>query len=264
MGSNDKERFEGYLLISFFGNAVFLFGQVPATADPGASWLEIFFSGGPIGVTIMVVLILLSITAVALCAENVLSIRSGVLMPPGLAECVQQRLSQGDLAAARQLCDAQPSFLGFVVRNALAEAEGGWPAVEKALEDTSAEQAARLYRKVEYLSVIANLATMLGLLGTVVGLIMAFREVAASQGAARPADLASGIYHALVSTVAGLVIAIPSLGAFAVFRNRVDEWSAETAYAAQHAILPMKRALAARRAANAPPPPAPPSGTGVR
>lgn len=195
----------------------------------------------------MVVLILLSITAVALCTENIFSIRASALMPTGLAEGVQQRLVQGDLGAARRLCDANPSFLAFVIRNAIAEAEGGWPAVEKALEDTSAEQAARLYRKVEYLSVIANIATMLGLLGTVFGLIMAFREVASSQGAARPADLASGIYHALVSTVAGLVIAIPSLGAFAIFRNRVDELAAETAYAAQHAVLPIKRALIQRR-----------------
>ncbi len=235
----------------------------PATED-AISWLEIVFSGGPIGVTIMIVLILLSITALALCAENLLSIRSSVLMPQGLAEGIQQRLAQGDLLSARQLADANPSFLSAVVRNALAEAEGGWTAVEKALEDTSEEQAARLYRKVESLSVIANIATMLGLLGTVIGLIMAFREVAASQGAARPADLASGIYHALVSTVAGLIIAIPSLGAFAVFRNRVDEFAAETAYAAQHAMMPLKRALTARRGTGQQPPPAPPLAQGAR
>lgn len=219
-------------------------------SDPNdLSLLEILFSGGPIGVTIMIVLIVLSIAALALCAEYVLSIRSSVLMPPGLADGLQQRLAQGDVAGARKQCDAQASFLGFVVRQALAEAEGGWPAVEKALEDASAEQAARLYRKIEYLSVIANIAPMVGLLGTVVGMILAFQEVAASQGAPRAAQLASGIYQALVTTVAGLIIAIPSLGAFAVFRNRVDQLAAETAYAAQHAILPVKRALSRRRSA---------------
>jgi biopolymer transport protein ExbB len=225
----------------------------PPTEDD-SSLLDIIFSGGPIGITIMIVLIVLSIVALALCTEYMLSIRASNLMPPGLADEVQRRLAQGDVAGARQRCESNPSFLGFVVRQALAEAEGGWPAMEKALEDSSAEQAARLYRKIEYLSVIANIAPMVGLLGTVVGMILAFQEVAASQGAPRAAQLASGIYQALVTTVAGLIIAIPSLGAFAVFRNRVDQLAAETAYAAQHAILPVKRALSPRRGSSAGPP----------
>ena len=96
---------------------------------------------------------------------------------------------------------------------------------------------------------------MVGLLGTVIGMIFAFQEVADTQGAARAAELASGIYQALVTTVGGLLVAIPSLGAFAVFRNRVDELIAETAYTAQHAMLPIKRAQQPRPAA---PPPAVP------
>jgi biopolymer transport protein ExbB len=243
-----------------------LLAQAAPTAGGGepTSLVQIVFSGGWIGMTVMMVLILLSIAGLALAVEHLLTIRASALMPPGLADHVQQRLAQGDVKAAQQICEANPSFLGFVIENALADIEGGWPAVEKALEDSAADQSARLYRKIEYLSVIANLATMLGLLGTVVGLIMAFHEVAQTQGAARPAQLASGIYHALVSTVAGLVIAIPALGAFAVFRNRVDQLAAETAYAAQHAILPVKRALSPRRAAGSLPPPAPPGPPGVR
>jgi biopolymer transport protein ExbB len=236
-------------------------GQAP---DAGPSALEIIFSGGWSGFAIMTLLILLSIAALALCVEYLMSIRAGVLMPPDLANRVHQRLVQGDLAGARQACEADPSFLGFVVQSGLAEAEAGWPAVEKAMEDSAAEQAARLYRKIEYLSVIGNIAPMVGLLGTVVGMIFAFQEVAATQGAARAAQLASGIYQALVTTVAGLVIAIPSLGAFAVFRNRVDQLAAETAYTAQRAILPVKRALSTRRPAAPAVPPAPPRAPGSR
>ncbi len=240
-----------------------LLAQASPGPDEGPSFLEIVFAGGWTGFAIMMVLVLLSIAALALCVEYLLSLRASVLMPPNLASQVQQRLAQGDLAGARQACEAEPSFLGFVVESGLAEAEAGWPAVEKAMEDSAAEQAARLYRKIEYLSVIGNIAPMVGLLGTVVGMIFAFQEVAATQGAARAAQLASGIYQALVTTVAGLVIAIPSLGAFAVFRNRVDQLAAETSYAAQHAILPVKRALAPRRpgAAAAAPPAAPPPAT---
>jgi biopolymer transport protein ExbB len=102
--------------------------------------------------------------------------------------------------------------------------------------------------------VIGNIAPMIGLLGTVFGMIFAFQEVADTQGAARAAELASGIYQALVTTVGGLIVAIPSLAAFAVFRNRVDQFIAETGKQAQTAIEPVKRALVAHRQQAAPPP----------
>jgi biopolymer transport protein ExbB len=71
--------------------------------------------------------------------------------------------------------------------------------------------------------------------------------------------LADGIYQALVTTVVGLIIAIPALGAFAIFRNRIDELVAESAYAAQHACAPLKQ----RRASRAPTAPPPPPTGGV-
>jgi biopolymer transport protein ExbB len=85
---------------------------------------------------------------------------------------------------------------------------------------------------------------MIGLLGTVTGMVFAFQQVADTQGAARAGELAEGIYTALFTTVGGLLVAIPSLAAFAVFRNRVDQLVAEVAYAAHHAMAPLKRALA--------------------
>src|SRR6185295_9739786 len=124
--------------------------------------------------------------------------------------------------------------------------------------DAMAEQAARLLRKVEYLSVLGNLGPMVGLLGTVVGMLMAFKEVASTEGRAGAAQLAEGIYQALVTTVVGLIIAIPALGAFAILRNRVDQIMAEAAYAAQHALAPLKRGFVAAKAPPAPPPPPPP------
>ena len=216
----------------------------PAQQEP-TSWQslqEILSAGGVIGLLIM----LLSIAAVALVIEHVMTIRASVLMPPGLAEEVHQLVAAGKVGPADQRCRMQPSFLAHVLRAGLAEVEGGWPPVEKAMEDATAEQSARLFRKIEYLSVIGNIAPMMGLLGTVIGMIFAFREVAETQGAARAADLAGGIYLALVTTVEGLIVAIPSVAAFAVFRNRVDHLVAEVAYVAQHVFTPMKRARPAR------------------
>jgi biopolymer transport protein ExbB len=227
----------------------------PEGEDDSQSIIQIVLAGGWTGRLIMLVLVGLSILAVALIVEHLMTIREGVLMPPEMADNVRKELVSGNLVAAGAACREPPSFLGFVLSAGLAEAEGGWTAVEKAMEDATAERAARLFRKIEYLSVIGNIAPMIGLLGTVTGMIFAFQEVANTQGAARASQLAEGIYQALVTTVGGLVIAIPALAAFAIFRNRVDHLVAETAYVAQQVTTPLKRSRAARSRGAAPPPP---------
>jgi biopolymer transport protein ExbB len=227
-------------------------------------FFEILFSGGIVGIVIMLALIGLSLTAAYLVFDNLLSLRKGDLLPEKLADDVRSLLAAGQASQAQQVCQTQPSMLAFVMNHGLSEVEGGWSDVEKALEESLAEQAARLYRKVEYLSVIGSLAPMLGLLGTVTGMLMAFQEVATSQGKAGAADLAEGIYQALVTTVVGLIIAIPALGAFAVFRNRVDQLVAEAAYMVQHAFAPLKRRGGKVAANPAPPPPPNAAPRGVR
>ena len=88
---------------------------------------------------------------------------------------------------------------------------------------------------------------MIGLLGTVTGMIFAFQQVATTQGAAGAGELAEGIYQALVTTVGGLIVAIPSLAAFAIFRNRVDQFVAEIAYIVQGLFRPLKKHFLSRR-----------------
>jgi len=158
-----------------------------------------------------------------------------------LADSVRQSLASGDISAAQQTCQKHPSLLSFVLMHGLSELEFGWSSVEKALEESLAEQSARLMRRIEYLSVIANVAPMMGLLGTVTGMIMAFREVAATQGMASAPQLAQGIYSALVTTVGGLLVAIPSIAAYAIFRNRIDQFVAEAAFAAGQVFTPLRK-----------------------
>lgn len=235
--------------------------ETAVPVQPPDSFFEIVFSGGPLGILIMVVLIALSLLSVYLVCEQFLRLRKPLILPEGLADEVRQAVVAGRLNEAQEACRARPSVLAFVLLQGLGEVEGGWPAIEKALEDALAEQSARLFRRIEYLSVLANLAPMLGLLGTVVGMVLCFQQVASTQGNAGAAQLAEGIYQALVTTVAGLIIAIPSLGAFALLRNRVDELVAEGAYQAQHALLPLKHGRPAivptttRPSVQPPPPP---------
>ena len=228
---------------------------------PPLTFFQIVFSGGPLGIANMLVLIGLSLTAAYLVFDNLMLIRKPNLIPAGLSDDVRRLVSSGHVAEALAASKEQPSFLSFVLLHGLAEIEGGWSEIEKAMEDATAEQAARLFRRIEYLSVIGNIAPMVGLLGTVTGMLLAFKQVADTEGNAGAAQLADGIYQALVTTVVGLIIAIPALGAFALFRSRVDQLVAEAAYAALHALSPLKQ-----RGAAAPPiqPPIPPTSPPAR
>lgn len=238
-------------------------GETTGAEPAGQGFFSIIFSGGWVGFMIILLLFALSMTAAYLVFEHIMTLRRSEIMPEGLGDEVRHRLIAGQIEEASQLCHQRPSFLSFVLLNGLAEIEGGWSAVEKSIEDATAEQSARLFRKIEYLSVIGNIAPMVGLLGTVTGMVFAFQQVANTQGSAGAGDLAEGIYQALVTTVGGLLVAIPSLGAFAVFRNRVDQLVAEAAYVAQHVFTPLKRRRTTTTPAAAPkstPPPPPVEG----
>ena len=148
-----------------------------SVSDAPQSFIDILLAGGPIGFLIIAV----SIIALALAIEHLLTLRRSVLVPNELGEQVRTLLTQGNTAQAIKICRQQPSLLAHVLHAGLAEVDGGWSQVEKAVEDALAEQSARLFRKIEYLSMIGNIAPMLGLLGTVIGMIFAFREVAETQ-----------------------------------------------------------------------------------
>jgi biopolymer transport protein ExbB len=237
--------------------------DMSAAQDPAGSvaasagFFDVVLSGGWFGILIMAALLALSMMAAYLIFDQIMVLRRNEILPPNLADEVRLMLSQGRVLDADQLCRRQPSPLAFVIVNGLAELDFGWHAMEKAMEDAVAEQAARLYRKIEYLSVIGNLAPMCGLLGTVTGMIFAFQRVAITQGTAGAADLAEGIYSALVTTVGGLIVAIPSLAAFAIFRNRIDQLIAEIAFVAQHVFTPVRRRASQVGRQTAPIPPRP-------
>jgi biopolymer transport protein ExbB len=218
-----------------------LLAQSEGDQRQGASgFFDILLSGGVVGMLILLVLFSLSIAAVYLVFDQAMTLRRSEVLPDGISETVRQTLLTGRPAEADAACRRQPSVLSVVLLSGLSEFEFGWREVEKAVEDSLAQQAARLMRRIEYLSVIGNIAPMVGLLGTVTGMIFAFQQVAATRGSAGAGDLAEGIYQALVTTVGGLIVAIPSLAVYAVCRNRVDSLIAEVAYQAQHALAPIK------------------------
>lgn len=210
---------------------------------------ELLRAGGLIGwITIG-----LSVVMVALIVEQLFTTRRGALLPRGLADQAYQLIAAGKYKEAEALAQSRPSFLGFLIDTGLKDVDLGYAAVEKAMEDAAVEQSARLLRKVEYLTVIGALAPMLGLMGTVWGMIQAFAEFA-ERANPSPADFAPSISIALVTTFFGLVVAVPAISAFAVLRNRIDELGAEAAITAGQVMSPLKRVLIAKKPAAAPAP----------
>ena len=221
----------------------------PAASEEQTFLYFLFGGGGFVGVACTLPILAMSVAAMALFVEHLITIRRSTLMPPGLSEEVHGHVANGAFPHAEQQCKLRPSYLSYVILAGLQEVRQGYAAVEKAMEDASHVQAARIFRKIEFLSVIANISTSLGLFGTVVGLVIAFKKVADTQGVARASDLAGGIYLALMTTIEGLIVAIPSLAAYSIFKYRADQLVAEAALLAEYAFVGYKRERHKQRAA---------------
>lgn len=197
----------------------------------GKSVLQHIASGGPIGLLI----ILISFAAVALVVMHVIQIRLVKLAPSEHFDKLREMLTRRELDSARAYCETEShdSFLTRVVGSALtrcARSPFGLLEFRGALEESGRDQVARLYRSTEGLSLIVNVAPMLGLLGTVLGMVGAFNTLGTSSGGfAKPDELAASIAVALITTVLGLVVAIPVSAALVYFRNRIDSVTGEVA-----------------------------------
>jgi biopolymer transport protein ExbB len=212
---------------------------------PGLAHLDfrkLLEAGGGVGVVIGA----LSVGMAALVFEYLISLRRGATIPRRLAERLQELITQKQFKQATDECRDNGSLLALVIGAGLGEVDAGYAAVEKAMEDACAQHAGRLYRKIDYLSVIGTLSPMLGLLGTVWGMMLAFSEFASKANVA-VTELAPGISTALVTTLLGLAVAIPAYAAYAYFRNRVDEAVANCSQVADHIFFEYRRDQAARR-----------------
>jgi biopolymer transport protein ExbB len=215
---------------------------------PQISYFDFFVrKGGPIAFG----LIILSVVTIALTIEHCLSIRRVTIIPPEAAHHIKAMLDENKYVEAIQFTAQDPSMLGYVVNAGLLEASNGFAAMERALEDVLEERAARLFRKTEYLSIIGNVSPMIGLLGTVIGMILLFAEIHAADAFPGARIVADRIAIALITTFWGLAVAIPALSIYAVFRNRIDVLTAECALAAEHMLSVFKPGAAADAEADA-------------
>jgi biopolymer transport protein ExbB len=203
-------------------------GEAPtapaATTPPKDKSINIFalaIAGG----IFMIPIAGMSILAVTMTIERMLALRTQRVLPSGLVSGLGE-LSAGtgsfDPRKAYRLCQQFPSAAANVVRIMLLRVGRPLPEIESAVAQASQREADRLYSNVRWLNLAASLSTMLGLIGTIQGMIMAFHRLTVMDAAAdRTSVLADGIYTALVTTFAGLAVAIPALLVSHFFEGRI-------------------------------------------
>jgi biopolymer transport protein ExbB len=194
-----------------------------AQAVHGLTVFELLLKGGPL----MYPLYLCSIVMVAFGIERAISLRREKILPAAavarLRELTSESAGNLDAQALRREFQAASSPIFRIVSAGLRKADRPIPELEKAIEDAGAKEADRMRRNSRVLSIVASLSPLLGLLGTVTGMIRAFMTVAASEEAlGRTELLAGGIYEALVTTAVGLTIAIPAMVLFYIYEEKVD------------------------------------------
>lgn len=198
---------------------VFLHAQETAAAASGdVSLGQLWRQGG----WAMYPLALFSVAAFGLILYNALTIREQPLLRPDVSDGLEQLLSRGDIEAAGAACESSPCLVANIMRAGLVRADKASfdaEAVEKAMEEASVEEVAGPFGVISYLSIIATLAPMVGMLGTVSGMIKAFRNIALG-GMGKPELLADNISEALITTAVGLVVGIPAMFAFFFFKSR--------------------------------------------
>lgn len=173
------------------------------------------------GGVVLLPILVLSVLSVALIIERIafyLRIREN---SPELSERIVEMLSRKELARMREELSSRNSPEAEVLKAGLRLLGRKTEEIERSMESQASRWVGELEKNVPYLSSIANLATLLGLLGTVTGMITSFSDMRAS-GVSDPAVLAGGISEALITTAAGLVVAIPSLFCYHVFRQIVN------------------------------------------
>jgi biopolymer transport protein ExbB len=188
--------------------------------DKGSGFIEVLLSGGVLGIVLWLALAALSLAGTHLIIDSFIKIRAKRIVPESLTGRVRAALAAGDIPEAVNLCSGEPGALSNILSAGFTNLSDGPEAAQDAIGVAAELEGEKLLQRINYLNVVGNLAPMLGLLGTVQGMIMAFATLGTEAGAAKNAMLAVNISQALYTTAAGLVVAVPALGFFAFFRNR--------------------------------------------
>ncbi|TWU00306.1 Biopolymer transport protein ExbB [Botrimarina colliarenosi] len=176
-----------------------------------------------LGLGYSLIFLAMSFTLVSLLVMNLLKATRSSIAPPDLIEAFEAHLDAKQFSEAYELANSDESFLGKVLAAGLGKLSGGgdYPHAIEAMQEVGEEENMKLDHRLSYMALIGTISPMVGLLGTVQGMIASFNVIATSPTTPKPSELAQGISTALFTTLIGLAIAIPAIAAYNLLRNRV-------------------------------------------
>jgi biopolymer transport protein ExbB len=166
--------------------------------------------------------LILSFLLVALMVMNLLTARRENVCPSTLVEGFEKHLDGKQYQEAYELAKSDDSYLGQVLAAGLSKLSSGYPQAIEAMQEVAEEENMKMDHRLSYMALIGTVSPMLGLFGTVDGMIRSFSVIAHAVGTPPPSELAKGVATALWTTLVGLAIAIPAVAAFGIIKNRLD------------------------------------------
>lgn len=182
---------------------------------------------GAFGVIVQSIIILTSMFMLGWSIECFVNVNRDKVIAPEVIAALQGYIEEGDLEGALQYCEAAPNPVTRIVAAPLSRMHNGWDAMKDAVDQQIAVEEGKLISHISPLSLVSALGPMMGLFGTVSGMVGAFDKMATAGDSMNPSLVAGSIGLALMSTVMGLVVAIPGMTSFWFFSNRVTRISDE-------------------------------------
>ncbi len=197
-------------------------GAAAEAAKPAGkeqTFWDVIITSGFIGISIWVMLFASSIAVLSLLIDAVMSIRQAKLMPTDLVESVRASLSNGDLGTAIEACEARPCALANILMAGFNNVSEGFEVIMDSVSAAADIETEKLMQRVNFLNLNGAIAPMLGLMGTVTGMVDAFASLATMTGAEKAQALALSISQALYTTAVGLLVSIPAILGFVFVKN---------------------------------------------
>jgi biopolymer transport protein ExbB len=222
-------------------------GLTPSVPMPGKerTLFEQFVTSG--GWIVWFILLPMSFATVYLTVVYAMTIRRKNLVPAGIGEKIGKMTTAVGLKGLTESLAGKEDLVSIAVAGAIKRGRDDWFRMREAFFESLQEQALVLSRKVEWVNLIGNVAPMVGLFGTVVGMIQLFGAIVTAGGQPQPVQLAGGISVALVTTFWGLLIAIPALAVYGIFRNQIEAIVNEAAGEGEDALINIRNGLENRR-----------------
>jgi len=189
----------------------------------GAGFFSVVSKSGFVGIMLWLTIFAALGACVYFIVDCSITVRTERVMPINLIHNVTDAMEQGDVLKALDACEQEPGAMANILSAGFGHVEEGFDVIQESIISAAELESEQLMQRITYLSVVGNLAPMLGLLGTVQGMIRAFASLSVTTGAAKTQALAMNISQALYTTAFGLSIAIPAVTAYFIFRNRANK-----------------------------------------